>query len=135
MDNATTARLPSDRKFGITFTILLSILAAFAAVNNLGWMACGAALIGSAIIGAITLTVPSKLRTLNEGWFYVGELMGKIVSPVVLGLIFFGLLTPISLATRLFGRDELRLRSRAAGSYWIRRDTTGSTGDSFRNQF
>jgi len=135
MDNAIAARLPSDRKFGVAFAIFLSLVGILAALKNWGWMPSMAALIGSVFIGAITLTVPSKLASLNRGWFYVGELMGKVVSPVVLGLIFFGLLTPISLVTRLFGRDELRLRSRAAGSYWIRRDPSGSMVDSFRNQF
>ena len=131
----TTARLPSDRKFGIAFTIFLSVIAILAAFKNWGWMSCAAALIGSAITAAITLTEPSRLRALNKGWFYVGEVMGRIVSPVVLGLIFFGLLTPIALVTRLFGRDELRLRSRAATTHWVRRGPSGSTADSFRNQF
>jgi len=53
-----------------------------------------AALTGSAIVGAITLAAPSALAPLNKGWFYVGETMGKIVTPVVLGVVFFGLLTP-----------------------------------------
>ena len=135
MDAVTAAHLSSDRKFGVAFATFLSFVAILAALKNWGWMPCVAALTGSALIGAITLTVPSKLAALNRSWFYAGEVMGKIVSPVVLGVIFFGLLTPIALVSRLFGRDELQLRSRAAGSYWIRRDPSGSMVDSFRNQF
>jgi len=136
MDNATAAvRLPSDRNFGIAFTIFLSIFGIVAALKSWGWLPCAAALIGSAIIGGITLTAPSKLAALNRRWFYAGELMGKIVSTVVLGLFFFGILTPIALITRLFGRDELRLRSRVVTTYWILRDPSGSMAESFRNQF
>ena len=135
MSNTTELRLPSDRKFGIAFTIFLSVVAVYAVLRNWGWLSCVAALIGSAIIGAITLTAPTKLAPLNRGWFYVGQTMGKIVSPVVLGLIFFGFLTPIALIGRLFGRDELKLKSRGATSYWIRRDPSESMAESFRNQF
>jgi hypothetical protein len=135
MDNTTAARLPSDRKFGIGFALFLSIIGISAALKHWGWMTSTAALIGSVIIGAIALTVPTKLAILNRGWFYLGAAMGKTVSSVVLGVIFFGILTPIAIITRLFGRDELRLGSCATGSYWIRRDASDSMAESFRDQF
>lgn len=95
---------------------------------------CGACLMAGIICGLLAYTSPRSLAPLNRAWFHLGELMGKIVSPVVLGIIFFGLLTPISLLTRLLGRDELRLKRRAVNSYWIDR-ASGPTGDSFKNQF
>jgi hypothetical protein len=65
----------------------------------------------------------------------LGELMGKIVSPFVLGVIFFALITPIGFFGRLFGRDELRLKGSKASSYWIDRVPPGPSSDSYKNQF
>jgi len=63
-----------------------------------------------------------------------GLLLGMIVSPIVLGLIFFALFTPIALFMRLFGRDELRLRLREKSTHWVRREETTQT-NSFKHQF
>ena len=65
MDNATAARLPSDRKFGVAVAIFLSFVGILAPLKHWGWMSCVVALIGSAIVAAITVTVPSKLAALN----------------------------------------------------------------------
>jgi hypothetical protein len=65
----------------------------------------------------------------------LGALMGRVVSPLVLGTIFFLLITPISMLARLFGRDELRLKKIDTSSYWIARAPPGPDGDSFKNQF
>jgi hypothetical protein len=84
----------------------------------------------------MTLVMPRLLAPLNKAWFQIGELMGKLVSPIVLGVIFFLIITPVGLLGRLFGRDELRLkRRRQAASYWVERQPPGPTGDSFKNQF
>ena len=61
--------------------------------------------------------------------------MGKVVSPLVLGVIFFLLISPVALIGRLFGRDELRLKKANSNSYWIDRVPPGPAGDTFKNQF
>ncbi len=68
-------------------------------------------------------------------WIKLGDLMGKVVSPLVLGVIFFGLIAPLGLLTRLWGRDELRLKRLKTHSYWINRIPQGPSGESFKNQF
>jgi len=65
----------------------------------------------------------------------LGHLLGRIVSPIVLGLIFFVLITPVALFGRVAGRDPLRLKPRAISSYWVKREPAGPTPDSFKNQF
>jgi hypothetical protein len=65
----------------------------------------------------------------------LGILLGRIFSPFVLGVIFFVLLTPISILTRLFGRDELKLKKRSLESYWVDRSPPGPPLDSFKNQY
>ena len=63
--------------------------------------------------------------------------MHRVVSPVVLGVMFFGVFTPVGVVMRAFGRDahEARASSPTAPSYWVRRDPPGPADDSFRNMF
>jgi Saxitoxin biosynthesis operon protein SxtJ len=127
--------LPSERKFGVLFTFVFGLLAAYGA-----WKAWSSAVVGagvalSVLLGLATLIKPTVLAPLNRAWFALGLLLGRIVSPIVLGVMFFGLITPMAVVARLFGRDELRLKPRQASSYWRDRlDATPAT-ESFKNQF
>ncbi len=86
--------------------------------------------------GFLAFVFSKVLRPLNWLWYQLGQLLGKVVSPIVLGSIFFLLLTPVSLVTRMFGRDELRLtKSKGQQSYWIERSPPGPEPTSFKNQF
>ncbi len=127
--------LPSNRRFGTTMSIALCVLSIYGAIRRWGWIECGWILGVSATIGAITLFAPSALAPLNRGWSTLGKLIGRVVSPIVLGVIFFGILTPVSLVTRLLGRDELRLRHPKKNTYWITRDCSETLANSFKNQF
>ena len=126
--------MPSEKKFGWFFTVVLCIGAAYAYWRGEnGW---GIACVATAVVFAsLTLVLPLALRPLNRLWFGLGLLLGKIISPVVLGLIFFVLLTPVSTVTRLFGRDVMLIKKRDTLSYWIDRDPPGPAPDSFKNQF
>ena len=90
---------------------------------------------GALVLAALAVFLPERLAPLNRMWFRVGLVLGKIVSPIVLGLLFLLVITPVALATRLFGRDALSLKPRLVKSYWVARDLDGPTPDSFRNQF
>ena len=128
-------RLPSNRSFGSLFTVVFALLAGYGKYAEWSpiqfWtFAC---LAGLTLLA--TIFAPNALTFFNRLWFLFGELLGKIVSPVVLGVIFFGLLTPVSVLTRLFGRDELRLKRTESSSYWIGRKPPGPEPESFKNQF
>jgi hypothetical protein len=80
--------------------------------------------------------LPRALGPLNWLWTQFGLLLHKIVSPIVLGVLFFLVFTPLGLAMRLFGGDPLRLRFQPdAPSYWIERSPPGPAPDSLKNQF
>ncbi|HXB22277.1 MAG TPA: SxtJ family membrane protein [Candidatus Solibacter sp.] len=128
-------KLPSERRFGLMLTAVFAILGVYGIIRHRSWIACAAYLAAGILFGLLTLVVPRALAPLNRAWFLLGERIGKIVSPIVLGIIFFGILTPISILTRLFGRDELQLKRRVVDSYWIDRTPLDSAADSFRNQF
>lgn len=62
-------------------------------------------------------------------------MLGKIISPIVMGAIYFGLFVPMGLVMRVFGRDELRLRVKARQTYWKPKELKNLDDDSFNNQF
>ena len=82
-----------------------------------------------------TLLKAELLLPLNKLWMSLGLLLGMIVSPIVLGIIFFGMFTPISQLMKLFGRDELRLKLKNRGSHWRLKELTSTPPESFKNQF
>jgi hypothetical protein len=91
-----------------------------------------------AAIAAAQTAFPAwaAVTPLNRAWMKLGELMGRVVSPVVLGVIFFGVFTPVGLAMRLFGRDAMaRQFDRRLNSYWVNREPPGPAEDSYRNMF
>ena len=126
--------LPSNRKFGFFFSAVFLAASVFFYI----WESTTAtyALAGLGLLFLITTLVRAdNLLPFNKLWMRFGLLLGMIVNPIVLGVIFFGLFTPISLAMRLFGRDELRLRFKEKSSYWSTPDSADAGTDSFKNQF
>ena len=125
--------LPSNRKFGFFFTFVFALLAAyFYYSENIGWAYAFVA--ASLIFLLITLIKSDALLSLNKLWMRFGFLLGMIVSPIVLGVIFFGLFTPIAVLMRLSGRDEMRLKFSRKASHWITRSEPIKS-ESFKHQF
>ena len=126
--------LPSDRKFGFFFSFVFAVVAVVSTVFY-GKILYGVVAATICLAFLITsLTKPSALRGLNKSWAYLGLLMGIIISPIVLGLIYFGMFTPLAAVLRLKGRDELRLKTNHQESYWINRDPVGPSPESFKDQ-
>ncbi|HEX6827924.1 MAG TPA: SxtJ family membrane protein [Burkholderiales bacterium] len=124
----------SNRSFGVVFTIVFLIIALLPLFKGEGPRVWALAL--SAAVAAVTLVRPALLAVLNRLWMKFGLLLGKIVSPVVIGILFYGVITPFGIAMRLAGKDPLRLkRDPGASTYWIRRDPPGPPPDSLSNQF
>ena len=124
---------PSNRKFGFFFTFVFVTAAAyFYYAANVGWAYVFVA--AASIFLIITLIKSDALLTLNKLWMRFGLLLGMIVSPIVLGIIFFGLFAPIAILMRLSGRDEVRLEFTQKSSHWILRNESIKS-ESFKNQF
>ncbi len=130
----STPALPSNRKFGGFFTLVFAVLAWYLGRRwGLGWGVAAGGI--SVALALVSVAAPAWLTGLNRAWFRLGLLMGRVVSPIVLGLIFFGLITPVAVLMRLFGRDALRLKRSATDSHWIARDPPGPDPQSYRNPF
>ena len=110
-------KLPSNRSFGIVFFTVFLILSLYPLVNSESiriWL-----LIISIIFLVLGLLNSKILTPLNKLWFKFGILLGRIVSPVIMAVIFFLVVTPIGLFMRMIGRDLLNLKFNKNKSYWI----------------
>ena len=111
-------KIGSNRSFGIVFFIVFVLIAIYPLINQ------EEVRIWSLVISALFLflgLLNSKILTpLNKLWFKFGILLGKIISPIIMGLIFFLVVTPIGFLMRLFGKDVLNLKlNNKKSSYWI----------------
>ena len=125
--------LPSNRKFGFFFTFVFAVAASYFYYSaNVSWAYIFIA--AASVFLLVTLVKSDALLPLNKLWMRFGLLLGMIVSPIVLGIIFFGLFTPIAILMRLSGRDELRLKFSPEVSQWITRSEPIKS-ESFKHQF
>ena len=123
-------KISSNRSFGIVFFIVFLIISLYPLLNSEPiriWFLI------IALIFLVLGLINSKILTpLNKLWFKFGIILGKIVSPFVMGIIFFLVVTPIGLIMRLFGKDLLNLKFNGNKSYWIEKSGPKSK---MKNQF
>ena len=123
-------KLPSNRNFGIVFFIVFLIIALWPILkqNEIRiW-----SLILSFIFFVLGLINSKLLTPLNKLWFKFGILLGNIIAPIVMGIVFFLVVTPTGLIMRFFRKDILKLKKNSSDTYWINKDNVKS---SMRNQF
>ena len=124
----------SNRAFGGVFVVVFLLIGLWplARGSEMRWWA----LIASAVVLVVTLSAPALLAIPNRLWTRFGLLLHRIVSPIVLGLLFYVVITPMGLLMRAVGKDSMRMRRGAsAESYWINRDPPGPRPDSLPRQF
>ena len=127
-------KLPSNRKFGFFFTIVFLIISIYFYFQNSYSVLLFTLTL--ALVFLILTLIKSKILThLNKLWMKFGYFLGKIISPFVLGAIFFGIFTPVSLLMKLFKRDELRIKIQKRDTFWKKKDTLKKEGIVFKQQF
>ncbi|AKD24647.1 hypothetical protein CL55_00003140 [Polynucleobacter duraquae] len=131
----TQNNFKKNRDFGYLFGLISFAFFVFFYQKN-AYFLCLLAFFFATTFALAAVLWPQSLTPLSRAWYLLGEILGKIVSPIILALIFYGLLTPIALITKLLGRDELRLkRNLSKVSYWIEREPEILPRDKFKNQF
>ena len=124
------AKIGSNKSFGIVFFIVFLLIAIYPLINNEDiriW-----SLLVSLIFLVLGLINSNILSLLNKFWFKFGILLGKIISPIIMAIIFFLVVTPIGLMMRIIGKDLLNLKFSDYKSYWI--EKTGPKSK-MKNQF
>ena len=123
-------KISSNRSFGIVFFIVFLLIAFYPLINH------GEIRIWSIFISLFFLILginnSTILTPLNKVWFKLGIFLGKIISPIVMGIIFFLVVTPIAFLMRMLNKDLLNLKFNKKSSYWIEKTDPKST---MKNQF
>jgi hypothetical protein len=124
----------SDRSFGLVFAAFFSLLGALSVYKETERWPIWFALAG--VFAILAAMLPRVLGPLNRLWIKFGVLLHMVVSPVILGLIFYACIVPVGFLMRLSKNDPLqRCFDPSAESYWIVRDPPGPAPESFSNQF
>lgn len=125
----------SDRMFGRVMAVFFGLLAVVPALLKGG--SPKLSLVGIALFFVVASQfLPKVLRPLNIIWTAFGLLLHQITSPLILGILFFGVFTPIGILMRLSGRDPLaRKWDKRAKSYWLERSNERKPGEQMRLQF
>ena len=123
-------KLPSNRNFGVVFSIVFLIIAIWPILNQ------NEIRIWSIIISFIFLIlglINSKfLSPLNKAWFKFGLILGSVIAPIVMGIVFFFVVTPTGLIMKALGKDILGLKRNKNNTYWLEKD---NSNNNLKNQF
>ena len=122
-------KVSSNKSFGIVFSIFFAAVALYPLINHEEFRLW--AIVISIIFLILGLINSVVLTPLNLIWFKFGIFLGKFISPIVMGLVFFCVVTPTGLIMRLFKKDLLNLKIDKKKSYWIERKTKSE----MKNQF
>ena len=121
----------SPKSFGVVFSIVFLMVGLYPLINSEGVRAW--ALIVSSVFLLLAFVVPNALSQLNKLWFKFGMLLGSIIAPIVMALVYFLTVLPTGLIMRLLGKDLLKQKlDKNSKSYWIERNEPMG---SMKNQF
>ena len=113
-------KISSNRSFGILFCIVFAIIAFWPIINGNPLRLWSIPI--SIIFLVLGLLNSKLLNPLNIVWVKFGELLGRIIAPIVMAIIYFIIVTPIGLFMRLIGKDLLNIKFSKSNTYWIKRE-------------
>ena len=126
----TKIKLPTNRNFGIVFSIVFLLISLWPLLSQNEiriW-----SLTISGIFFILGIFNSKLLLPLNKIWFKFGMFLGNFIAPIVMGIVFFLVVTPTGLIMKLLGKDLLNLKKNNKNSYWIEKDNSNSN---LKNQF
>lgn len=130
MKNATT-----NKRFGLLFSSIFIVLTLYFWFNNRHALIISSLFLISFVSILMTFLMPKLLTPFHKAWLKLGNTLGHIMHPLILGCMFYLMITPMGVLMRICGRDELRLNRRNASTYWINREPSDHLPDSFNNQY
>ena len=126
MTSSSKIKISSNRSFGLVFFVIFLIVALWPLKSGEDIRLWSLAL--SIIFFILGILNSKLLMPLNKLWFKFGILLGTIVSPLIMGLVYFFVVTPMGVLMRILGKDLLKTsKVKSASSYWIKRDKQQST--------
>ena len=134
LDREEEIKASSDRSFGAVFTLVFFAVGTWLVSGGYfeGWFFFA----GATLFLVVTLACPFILGPLNRAWMKLGLLLSRVVNPLILGVVFFLVITPMAVVRRLLGKDSLHLESKPGlESYWVDRNPPGPKPGSMTRQF
>nr|NJM01001.1 hypothetical protein [Desulfobacula sp.] len=134
LDSNDIVKDSSNQTFGFVFAAFFFFLFFLPLLHEdeIHWWLLGVAV----VLLIISLTIPDLLAPFNRIWLQLGLLLHNITTPIIMGVLFFGVVTPMALIMRVLGKNPLALTyNLIADSYWILRDPPGPVSESMKNQF
>jgi hypothetical protein len=126
------SRMGSDRSFGFVFFVAFAIIGFLWRESWAQWAWYTASL----MVLMVALVAPSLMRPFNKAWHMLGLMMGRVMTPIVMAILFYLVVTPTGLIMRTLGKDPMRLRiEKETKSYWIDRQPPGPDPKSMNLQF
>ena len=122
-------KVSSNKSFGVVFFVFFLAVSFYPLINNGEFRLW--ALITAIIFLTLGMVNSTILTPLNILWFKFGMILGRIVSPIIMALVFFCVVTPTGLVMKLFNKDLLKLKKKNKKSYWIERKSKSE----MKNQF
>ena len=135
LEKNTKTSSASDRSFGVMFGCIFIIVAVLLRIRDKRETLQLCLLLMSCLTFLVSFARPRLLSTPNKLWMKFSLLLARFVSPIILGVLFYVLISPLALAMRLFGRDELHLKTKHVVTNWRSRKISGYSLDSFKNQY
>ena len=130
----SSVKIGSEKSFGIVFGLIFGIIAVWPFFGGGSVRYWSLAVGGGFLIVAVVR--PALLQPLNKLWFQFGIAIGKIMTPLIMSVLFLTTVTPIALIMRAIGKDPLKLKlDSEATTYWVERAEPGPVSGSMRNQF
>jgi hypothetical protein len=124
----------SDRSFGLVFSIFFGIVALLPLRHHQKPRSWALILAGGLLL--VSLLRPSLLHIANRVWTYVALLLSRVVNPVIMGVLFYGVFTPIAIIRRMSGNDSMKLLfDPKCSSYWLERKPPGPPPETVERQF
>ena len=124
----------SARAFGLTFAAVFAVLGLFPLIRHgqpRGWL-----IVAALVLALLAVAAPRILDAPNRAWLWIGERLSVVTSTVLIGVIYFVVVTPMGIIARLRGKDPLRKRFESnRTTYWISRDRADLTAESLTRQF
>ena len=117
----------SEKSFGVTFSVLFFLIGIWPLLSLEEIRIWSLTL--SIIFLALAFFQPKLLKPLNYSWIKLGEVLGTIIAPLIMALVFFIILTPTSFIVRIMGKDLLRLKFSKKNTYWLKRSKNITTMD------
>lgn len=134
LDRANVVESGTNRSFGIVFAIVFALIALFPLVDGSDIRVWALAI--AAAFSGIAFIAPGLLGPLNLLWARFGKVLHSIVTPIILGVIFFAVVTPMAIFFKILGKDPMRLRfGPNSTSFWIKRAPEDLEPESMKNQF